>query len=163
MSCAPRAVRRRKAVKHARRVQKAQERVSAGPKKAHLRPEFVQASPQCAGGLRCHPAVHPLVLRLVRVLVVLGRVGPLRSARPALALRCARPGVRLRSRSGFLRSRSAALALACARARLRSGASTESCARARLRSEASTGTSSTDLGTGGWAQPAEIITTALHD
>ena len=84
-------------------------------------------------------------------------------ARPALALRCARPGVRLRSRSGFLRSRSAALALGCARARLRSGASTEPCARARLRSEASTGTSSTDLGTGGWAQPAEIITAELHD
>ena len=28
-----------------------QKRVSAGQKKAHLRPEFVQPSPQCAGGL----------------------------------------------------------------------------------------------------------------
>ena len=51
MSCGPRTQTRNQARCMHAVCKEEQKRVSAGQKKSHLRPEFVQASPQCAGGL----------------------------------------------------------------------------------------------------------------
>ena len=51
MSCGPRTIIGTKARCMHAMCKNAQKRVSAGQKKTHLRPEFVQPSPQCAGRL----------------------------------------------------------------------------------------------------------------